>query len=41
MHCVVAGKAKHPSCVLIAETEVAVASVQTYGLQAPEEYMHF
>ena len=38
---VVAGKAKHPVWVAIAVTDVAVASVHTYCLQAPDEKMHF
>ena len=41
VHGVLAGKATHPICVAIAITDVAVASVHTCGLHAPEEKMHF
>ena len=41
VHGVVAAKAAHPTCVAIAVTVVAVASVHTYGRQALDEKMHF
>ena len=41
VHGLVAGKATHPICVAIAVADVAVASLHTCGLHAPDENMHF